>query len=103
MVEGTSLVSPRLIRLGRKNLFYMNYVYILKSDKTGKLYKGSTGDLRERVGNHNNGKVISTKDGRPWKLVYYEAFLSKIDARREELFLKTGKGRERIKFLLKDI
>jgi len=39
----------------------------------------------------------------PWTLIYYEAFLSKKDARREELFLKTGKGRERLTYLLENI
>jgi len=32
--------------------------------------------------------------------VYYEAFNNKTDARREELFLKTGKGKERVQYLL---
>jgi len=80
----------------------MYYVYIIKSVKTRKLYKGITDDLRKRFKNHNNGKVKSTKNGRPWELLYYEAFLNKMDARREELFLKSGKGRERIKWLLKN-
>ena len=79
----------------------MYYVYILKSEKTGKMYVGSSEDLRKRISEHNMGKVISTKPFRPWKIIYYEAFTSKNDARREELFLKTGKGRERIKWLLK--
>ncbi len=77
----------------------MFYVYILKSSVTKKLYKGSTQDLRKRFEEHNSGKVKSTKNGKPWSLIYYEAFISKTDARREELFLKTGKGRERIKYL----
>ena len=80
----------------------MYYVYILQSITNGKLYKGSTSDLKERIKNHNSGKVTSTKNGKPWKLIYYEAFLSKTNARREELFLKTGKGRERIKYLLQN-
>lgn len=80
----------------------MYYVYILKSKKTSKLYKGSTSDLKERIENHNKGKVFSTKNGRPWKLIYYEAFISKTDARKEELFLKTGKGRERLKWLFEN-
>lgn len=79
----------------------MYYVYIIKSVKTGKMYTGSTEDLRKRISEHNMGKVFSTKPLRPWKIIYYEAFVSKNDARREELFLKTGKGRERIKWLLK--
>jgi len=78
----------------------MYYVYILKSKKTAKLYKGSTEDLKNRLNEHNRGKVKSTKSGCPWGLVYYEAFENKKLARREELFLKTGKGRERVKFLL---
>ncbi|MEK9174369.1 MAG: GIY-YIG nuclease family protein [Patescibacteria group bacterium] len=77
----------------------MYYVYILKSDKTAKLYKGSTGDLKARLLKHNRGDVLSTKAGRPWKLIYYEAFINKTDALREENFLKSGKGRERISYL----
>lgn len=80
----------------------MYYVYILRSDSLGKLYKGSTEDLCERVKRHNSGKVKSTKSGKPWELVYDEAFKSKRDALREEIFLKSGKGRERIKCLLVD-
>ncbi len=79
----------------------MYYVYIIKSEKTGKIYKGSTEDLRKRITEHNAGKVNSTKPARPWKILYYEAFVSKTDARKEEIFLKTGKGRERIKWLFK--
>lgn len=80
----------------------MYYVYVLKSTKTGKLYKGLTGDLRRRIKEHNNSEEKSTKGGAPWQLIYYEAFSNKTDARREELFLKTGKGRERIGYLLKE-
>jgi putative endonuclease len=78
----------------------MYYVYILRSIQTGTLYKGFTENLKQRVADHNAGKSKFTKHGKPWKLVYYEAFTSKKDALREELFLKTGKGRERIKLLL---
>jgi len=78
----------------------MFYVYILKSDKNGKLYKGVTGDLRRRMKEHGAKGSVFTKNNGPWKLIYYEAFMSKYDARREEKFLKSGKGRERIKYLL---
>ena len=78
----------------------MYYVYILQSESTGELYKGSTEDLKRRLEQHNTGHSRFTKSNGPWKLVYYEAFLNKGDARREELFLKSGKGRERIKYLL---
>jgi len=80
----------------------MYYVYIIKSDKTSKIYKGYTKDLKTRLAEHNSGKTISTKNGIPWKLIYYEVFVNKTDALREEKFLKSGKGKERIRLLLKN-
>lgn len=77
----------------------MFYLYVLRSRRTKRLYKGLTSDLKNRVKEHNEGKVRSTRDYLPWDLIYYEAFKSKKDARREELFLKSGKGRERLKYL----
>ena len=70
----------------------MNYSYVLLSGKDGKFYIGSTGDLRERLQQHNKGLVPSTTYRRPLRLVYYEACLSADDARRRERFLKTGRG-----------
>ncbi|KKT75502.1 MAG: hypothetical protein UW71_C0002G0002 [Parcubacteria group bacterium GW2011_GWB1_44_7] len=86
-------------RSGKKAFCMFYYVYILKSLRTGKLYKGFTGNLRARIDEHNSGKTDSTRTGGPWGLIYYEAFLNKSDALREEKFLKSGKGKERIKYL----
>ncbi len=80
----------------------MYYVYVLKSQKTGKLYKGSTASIPERLAQHNAGQVAYTKPGRPWIVIYYEAFQKKTDALREEKFLKSGKGRDRIKYLFSE-
>ena len=80
----------------------MYYVYVIYSKKLNKLYKGSTDNLEVRVNAHNHRKVKATKSGIPWRLIYYEGFLNKKDAKREELFLKSGKGRERLKYLLED-
>lgn len=94
--------SPRLTRLGRGvvvTAIDMYYVYILKSKKNNKLYKGLTTDLKRRFREHNAGNSKFTGDNRPWELLYYEAFINKDDAIREEKFLKSGKGRERIKYL----
>ncbi|MEK7186878.1 MAG: GIY-YIG nuclease family protein [Patescibacteria group bacterium] len=81
----------------------MYYVYILKSRQNGKLYKGFTRDLKVRLNEHNSGRSRYTKAFKPWDLIYYEAFMNKTDARREELFLKSGKGKERLKYLLKTL
>ena len=80
----------------------MYYVYILYSQKLKKRYIGSTNDIQTRIQQHNNGSSEFTKTGKQWKLIYYEAFISKNDALIEERFLKSGKGRERISFLLSD-
>lgn len=80
----------------------MHYVYIIYSNKLNRKYIGSTIDLKERIRQHNLGKSNFTLKGIPWKLIYYEAFLSKKQAQKEELFLKSGKGRERLKYLFSD-
>lgn len=66
----------------------MVYVYVLKSRHDGNLYIGSTNDLRRRFQEHNAGKVTSTKDRRPFELVYYEAYKAESDARHREQNLK---------------
>ncbi|MFC1524849.1 GIY-YIG nuclease family protein [Planctomycetota bacterium] len=75
----------------------MHYVYVLKSLKDKKLYVGHTSDLKKRVQRHNHGLNIATKTRRPLKLLFYEAFINKSDAIRDELFFKTGYGREVLK------
>ena len=66
----------------------MFYVYILKSKKDNQLYIGYTNDLRRRIKEHEVGENQSTKSRRPLKLVYYEAYRSKDDARKRENMLK---------------
>ncbi len=70
----------------------MKYSYVLLSEKDGEFYIGSTGDLRDRLQQHNKGSVRSTAYRRPLRLVYYEGCLSVDDARRRERYLKTGRG-----------
>jgi len=52
------------------------------------MYIGSTGDLRKRFSDHNNGKVFSTKRRIPFELIYYEAYKAEKDARGREHNLK---------------
>jgi putative endonuclease len=52
----------------------MYHVYILKSEKDGKLYIGQTSNLEERLSAHNRGSVKSTKHRRPLKLIYSKEF-----------------------------
>ena len=75
----------------------MFYIYVLKSQKDGNLYIGSSGDLKTRVKAHNSGKVRSTKGRKPLVLVYYESYLTKTEARGKENFYKSGVGRRLLK------
>ena len=75
----------------------MNFVYVLLSLKDDKLYVGLTGNVLERVANHNAGKVESTKSRRPFELVYYEFYVVAQDARGREKFLKSGSGHRFLK------
>jgi putative endonuclease len=69
----------------------MYYVYFLQL-VNGDVYKGSTEDLKRRFKEHTDGKVESTKNYRPMKLIGYEAYVLKTDALRREKFLKTTEG-----------
>lgn len=79
----------------------MFYVYILFSDKDKKLYTGFSTDLKSRFSAHTNGFVKATKDRRPLKLIYYEAYSEEHDARQREKYLKGGNGRDSLKIQLK--
>lgn len=80
----------------------MYYVYVLHSEGKNKKYIGFTRNLKRRVKEHKSGNGEFTKTITDWKLVYYESFMNKADAKEEEKFLKSGKGRERLKCLLKN-
>jgi predicted GIY-YIG superfamily endonuclease len=71
----------------------MFYVYILKSQKDGSLYKGLTENLKKRLTEHNsgNGSVYSNKN-RPYDLIWYCAFITKKKALDFEKYLKHGSG-----------
>ena len=71
----------------------MYYTYVLYSVRDGRWYTGATRNLRERVREHESGRVRSTRHRRPFRLIYYEACLSEADARRRERYLKTGRGK----------
>jgi putative endonuclease len=75
----------------------MFYTYVLKSKKDGKLYVGWTLDLKKRIAKHEKGLVESTKNRKPFQLVYYEACLDRESAIKREKQLKSGFGRAYLK------
>ena len=77
------------------------WVYILRSEATGKLYIGQTSDLEERVMRHNSeeggSKRYTHRQEGPWTLIYSEEMETRSDAMMREKYLKSGQGREWIK------
>ena len=73
------------------------YVYVLKSEKDGNNYVGYTNDLKQRIDFHNEGKVSSTKNRLPVKLIYFEGCLNQQEATRREKYLKTAWGKRFLK------
>ena len=70
----------------------MYYAYILKSEKDGKYYYGSSNDIEGRLVKHNKGDVKSTKGRRPFCIHYKEKYSSRSDAFNREQFFKTING-----------
>jgi putative endonuclease len=75
------------------------WIYVLLSQFDKKRYIGFTKRPIERISEHNNGLVFSTKSRRPFNLIYVEGCIYEKDARRREKYLKTTGGR---RFLAKD-
>ena len=78
------------------------FVYVLQSLKGGMFYVGFTKNLKKRKSEHDDGKVKSTKNRRPLKLVYYEVCFNRDDALHREKYLKTSYGKRYIKNRLKN-
>ena len=76
------------------------FVYVLESKIDGRLYKGQTSNIDKRIQEHNTGKTKSTKGYVPWKLVYFEKFVTIEEAVLREKYLKTGSGKKKKKKIL---
>ena len=77
------------------------YVYVLYNSYKNFIYIGYSENLKQRIQEHNEGKVRSTKAYTPLKLIFYEAYPTKSDAKRREKYLKTNKGRTTLMTMLK--
>lgn len=78
----------------------MASLYILKLVDNS-YYVGSTGNLTQRLNNHYNGEVKSTKHKLPFVLIYTENYNTKSEAQKREYQIKRWKKRVAIERLLK--
>ncbi len=76
-------------------------VYILKSEKDGSYYVGSSNDIERRFYDHNHGAGGKySKIHSPWKIIWSKEFDSISKAREEEKRIKSFKGGNAFKKLL---
>jgi len=76
------------------------FVYILRNQKTGRHYIGSTTDLVRRLADHARGNTPSTRNRGAWQLVYREQCPDLKAARKREREIKSYKGGIQFKALL---
>ena len=73
----------------------------MQSKKDEDFYTGFTKNLKLRFEQHNKGLIESTKDRKPFELIYYEGCLNKEDAVKRERYLKSYNGKMFLKKRLK--
>lgn len=80
----------------------MYYFYILRSLKNGKLYLGSTTDIKARFQSHNEGKNKATEPYIPYELIFYSGFINKKNAILCEQYYKSTAGWKRLHRMLEN-
>lgn len=77
-------------------------VYILRNKQSGRHYIGSTNNLIRRLDEHNRGQTFSTRYGKnSWELIYSEEYESDFEAKKRERQIKSFKGGEAFKRLVR--
>ena len=66
----------------------LSYVYLLQSQRDKRYYLGWTTDILRRLGEYNKKVNASTKSRAPFKLVGFEIYSSKKEAKDRERILK---------------
>ena len=84
-----------------QNKFFMYYIYAIKSTTRNYIYVGITNNLERRLDEHNRGLNRTTKPYMPFVLICTETVASRLEARKREIYLKSGVGKEFLKGLLK--
>ncbi len=85
----------------------MFYIYAIWNKERGKIYIGQTSNLEKRLLRHNGvlknkANSFTSRNSGVWKLVYSECFAARKEAMTREKELKSFRGREFIKNLLRN-
>ena len=75
----------------------MFFAYVVRSIRTGFLYRGHCQNLEQRLKQHNSGITESIRMYIPFEVVYFEVFQTREEAIKREKYFKSGVGKEELK------
>ena len=75
----------------------MYYTYVIKSKIRNYIYVGITSNVERRFNDHTEGRNKTTKPYKPFDLLLKEEYSTRVEARKREIYLKSGAGKEWIK------
>ena len=84
-----------------EDFFMPHFVYILQSLKDNKYYIGETADVAARLLFHNSGKQRSTRNRIPFVVILIEQFETRGEALQREKQIKSWKGGNAFRNLIK--
>ncbi len=80
----------------------MWHMYVMRNDTNGRFYVGSTSNIDRRIKEHNESKRRSVTHFGKYYLVYKEDFLTRREAFQREKQVKSYKGGNAFKKLLRE-
>ncbi|MFN8253845.1 MAG: GIY-YIG nuclease family protein [Ferruginibacter sp.] len=78
----------------------MHFVYVIVSINRKYIYVGLTNNPERRISEHQNGWNKTTKPYAPFYVLLTEPYSDRLTARKREVYLKSGAGKEYLKSLL---
>ena len=75
----------------------MYYVYAISSSSRTYIYVGLTINKNRRIDEHQKGYNKTTRAYRPFKVILVEKYKTRQEARKREMYLKSGAGKEFLK------
>jgi len=78
----------------------MYYIYAILSEINNYIYVGLTANIDERFKRHNSGRERTTKSYRPFRLLFLSDIGERKTARKVEIYLKSGVGKEFLRTLI---
>ena len=69
------------------------FVYVIATTRKSKIttYVGYTNNLKNRLNLHNTGRGAKFTRGRHWRIIYFEKYATKNEAKSREYYIKKNR------------